>query len=154
MQCHSLNRVKMTIIAFKLAKKKQFELVTRFVAQGMYFLMAVDVVQDARVVCDILKLGFCSEYLVAWFVRTACAISIKILHWYFTPHHPFQWPLMHRVTSKEFLRLKFKSDFIKNLLLKVFNLSHLLILVDIQDWRCLKCFSSCLMQFIPYGSTS
>lgn len=68
----------------QISQKKQFELVIRFVARGMSFSMAADAVQDAKEFCDIPKLGFCSESLVASYVRTACAISIEniaqILH--------------------------------------------------------------------------
>lgn len=61
----------------QISQKKQFEPVIRFVAQGMSFSIAADAVQDAREICDITKLGFCSKYLVVSYVRTPCAIFIK-----------------------------------------------------------------------------
>ena len=61
----------------QIKQTKQFELVTRFVARGMSFSMAADAVQDAKEVCDIAKLGYCNDYLVASYARSSCAISIE-----------------------------------------------------------------------------
>ena len=48
---------------------KQFLLATRFVGRGLSFTMASDAIQDVKELCDIVKLGVCSDYVVAW-VRT------------------------------------------------------------------------------------
>ncbi len=61
----------------KITKSKQFLLVMRYVGRGMSFAMAVDAIHDAKEVCDILKLGACSDYLVASYAKVTCALSIK-----------------------------------------------------------------------------
>jgi hypothetical protein len=58
-------------------KSKQFLLATRFVGRGMSFAMAADAVNDAKEVCDIPKLGACSDFLVSSYARVACALSIE-----------------------------------------------------------------------------
>jgi len=61
----------------EITKSKQFLLVTHYVGHGMSFAMAVDAIHDAKEVCDIPKLGACSDYLVASYARVACALSIE-----------------------------------------------------------------------------
>jgi hypothetical protein len=61
----------------EITKLKQFLLATRYVGRGMSFAMAADVIHDAKEVCDIPKLGACSDYLVASYTRVACALSIE-----------------------------------------------------------------------------
>jgi hypothetical protein len=43
----------------------------------MSFAMAADAIHDAKEVCDIPKLGACSDYLVASYTRVACAFPIE-----------------------------------------------------------------------------
>jgi len=43
----------------------------------MSFAMAANAIHDANEVCDIPKLGACSDYLVASYARVACALSIE-----------------------------------------------------------------------------
>jgi len=61
----------------KITKSKQFLLVMHYVGRGMSFAMATDAIHDAKGVCNIPKLGTCSDYLVASYARVACALSIK-----------------------------------------------------------------------------
>jgi len=43
----------------------------------MSFAMAADAIHDAKKVCDIPKLGACSDYLVTSYARVACALLIE-----------------------------------------------------------------------------
>jgi hypothetical protein len=61
----------------EITKSKQFLLATRYVGRGMSFAMAANAIHDAKEVCDIPKLGACSDYLVASYARVACAFSIE-----------------------------------------------------------------------------
>ncbi len=61
----------------EITKSKQFLLAMCYVGCGMLFAMVVDAIHDAKEVCDIPKLGACSDYLVASYARVACALSIK-----------------------------------------------------------------------------
>ncbi|KAH9566273.1 hypothetical protein CY35_04G122900, partial [Sphagnum magellanicum] len=61
----------------EITKSKQFLLAMRYVGRGMSFAMATNAIHDAKEVCDIPKLGACSDYLVASYARVACAFSIK-----------------------------------------------------------------------------
>jgi hypothetical protein len=65
------------IYLVEITKSKQFLLTTRYVGRGMSFAMAADAIHDAKEVCDIPKLGACSDYLVASYARVACALSIE-----------------------------------------------------------------------------
>jgi len=61
----------------EITKSKQFLLAMRYVGRGMLFAMAVDAIHDAKEVCNIPKLGACSDYLVASYARVACAFLIE-----------------------------------------------------------------------------
>ncbi len=61
----------------EITKLKQFLLTTRYVGCGMSFAMAANAIHDAKEVCDIPKLGACSDYLVASYTRVACALLIE-----------------------------------------------------------------------------
>ncbi len=61
----------------EITKSKQFLLAMCYVGCGMLFAMVVDAIHDAKEVCDIPKLGACSDYLVASYARIACALLIK-----------------------------------------------------------------------------
>ncbi len=61
----------------EITKSKQFLLVTHYVGRGMSFAMAADAIHDAKKVCDIPKLGACSDYLVTSYARVACALLIE-----------------------------------------------------------------------------
>jgi hypothetical protein len=61
----------------EITQSKQFLLATCYVGRGMLFAMAADAIHDVKEVCDIPKLGACSDYLVASYAKVACALSIE-----------------------------------------------------------------------------
>ncbi|KAH9533357.1 hypothetical protein CY35_18G048000, partial [Sphagnum magellanicum] len=58
-----------------ITKSKQYLLATRYVRRGMSFAMATDAIHDAKEVCNIPKLGACSDYLVASCAKVAFLCS-------------------------------------------------------------------------------
>ena len=56
---------------------KQFLMATRFVGRGLSFVMASDAMMDVKELCDVFKLGVCSDYTVASYAWAACAISLE-----------------------------------------------------------------------------
>ncbi len=153
----------------EITKSKQFLLATRYVGRGMSFAMAADAIHDAKEVCDIPKLGACSDYLVASYARVACALSIEHISqvlcskWafsvatfrkFYAANGRFQWRLTRQLTFSKPLGLMFAFGTIRTLLWKTFIwlLSHLQ--VGTLAWPRLRCLRNCLTLSVLYGKTS
>jgi len=138
----------------EITKSKQFLLATRYVRCGMSFAMVADVIHDVKEVCDIPKLGACSDYLVTSYAKVACALSIEHISQVLCSKWAFQWRLTRQPTFSKPLGLMFAFGTIRTLLWKTFIwlLSHLL--VGTLAWPRLGCLKKCLTLSVLYGKTS